>query len=309
MKKYITFTCLLFAINVATAQPREANIIGNFIVQDNNQPASMGLMSDYELVLDSTVQEGYNPDTGTWGKQYKETFEFDSLGNNTRYMRYKWSDEDGGWNNLERQVFEYNEAGQRTRYEKSIWNDEAGYWQGESNTHYAYDENGNQIQYLSFEWDDENREWKNRVNVLEEYTFDYDYTMNQILLPNRYSYMYYSHKIESGSEYEWDTIANELTMTNVTTYCYSEIQGESSVRASSGNDVKVYPNPATGFVTVGLNSPTLFFEVFSLSGERLISKNVMGTNRIDISALQTGLYVYKAHTDNKTIKGKFIVKH
>jgi hypothetical protein len=610
-------------------------------------------MADYELVLDSTVQEGYNPETEAWGKQYKETFEFDSLGNNTLYMRYKWSDEDGEWKNRERQVFTYNVAGLRTRYEKSFWNDEEGYWHGESNTHYAYDENGNQIQYLSFEWDDENREWKNRVNVLKEYDangnivmentrywngdteewegvfplsrrsdhlfdennnetqtilyqwdtiavawvhdlkdefeydangaetvyssftwdtdaedwakrfrqektydslgnlllymrygpdslgnwlhsqkteytyayfedtalvtlferlnwepdssrwkcvtrevtevdgngkslnrayfdymvdgdslrlyqrfewgydqwgnmnsevrsrgfsgsgelqpkmkeecgfdpggnltmrslflwddalnawvgrnmgtysyngdtettisyewdevhsgwvetekeikteqpdvyfqylyfrkenpsddwqgeyryeaifdehanrtgdleyawdtisnewyiyykaeyeFDYAYTLNQILLPNKYSYMinYYSNKIESNSEYEWDTIANELTLTSLTTYYYSALQGESSVRASSEINVKVYPNPATGYITVGINSPTLFFEVFDLSGERLIGTNMAGTNRIDISALQPGLYVYKVQTDNKTVKGKFIVKH
>jgi len=68
--------------------------------------------------------------------------------------------------------------------------------------------------------------------------------------------------------------------------------------------VEVYPNPANEMLIVELNYPTngLFIEIFTIHGT-LIAKHPLNstTNNINISDIQTGLYIYKVSNKSSVL--------
>jgi hypothetical protein len=68
-------------------------------------------------------------------------------------------------------------------------------------------------------------------------------------------------------------------------------------------DVKLYPNPASGILTVVLDKTVDkgVFEIYDVQGRFLKSQSLKTvTSRVDVSGLSAGTYYYKV-TDNKSI--------
>ncbi len=72
---------------------------------------------------------------------------------------------------------------------------------------------------------------------------------------------------------------------------------------------KVYPNPATNALHLNIDGDATL-SITDIQGRRLLEKNVSdGDNKIDISELRSGMYIYQvsgSNSENKT--GKFIKK-
>lgn len=77
------------------------------------------------------------------------------------------------------------------------------------------------------------------------------------------------------------------------------------------NDLKIYPNPVSDVVYIVSGSKSIqFYEVYDMYGRKLIGKQFNSHQiQIDVSGLQTGIYVVVAHTeDNKSLPTKIYVK-
>ena len=78
----------------------------------------------------------------------------------------------------------------------------------------------------------------------------------------------------------------------------------------TGEAVDVYPNPATGVLFVNCNvMGNLNFELYSVSGQRMINKTINGHTSLDISALPAGVYFYNVTngTGSNVKKGQVVV--
>ena len=73
--------------------------------------------------------------------------------------------------------------------------------------------------------------------------------------------------------------------------------------------ISVYPNPASGIISVGLddNADCHSVEIFSLDG-RLVKSQNANFNAIDISSLASGLYIIKVRTEDGREYNERIVK-
>lgn len=74
----------------------------------------------------------------------------------------------------------------------------------------------------------------------------------------------------------------------------------------------IYPNPAKGVLNINCNfAGNLRFELFSIGGQLVASKNISGNDVIDVSMLPTGLYFYNISdiTEHIVQKGKLNVMH
>lgn len=70
------------------------------------------------------------------------------------------------------------------------------------------------------------------------------------------------------------------------------------------NDLSIFPNPAKDFISVNGNTEDLtLVEVFDINGKLLI-RDTVNVERLDISQLQSAIYLLKLHTEtsSKTIK-------
>jgi len=77
----------------------------------------------------------------------------------------------------------------------------------------------------------------------------------------------------------------------------------------ASEEVKIYPNPASNFITIDLNFPFDLLEVYSGTGNKLkeIKVERKSTLTIDISLWESGFYYLRLISGNRqTEKIKFI---
>jgi hypothetical protein len=71
--------------------------------------------------------------------------------------------------------------------------------------------------------------------------------------------------------------------------------------------VRVYPNPATTFLTVdGYNQGTIT-EVYDVNGRMIFTKTI-SSNQLDISSLSKGLYIIRLNPLQDNVVRKFVKK-
>lgn len=71
-------------------------------------------------------------------------------------------------------------------------------------------------------------------------------------------------------------------------------EGTSSITDVEDQKLDVYPTVTTGWLTINSDSPILDVQVYALSGQRINNITLQG-NRINISHLQSGIYIVKAN--------------
>ena len=82
-----------------------------------------------------------------------------------------------------------------------------------------------------------------------------------------------------------------------------------SVIESKTNDLSVFPNPSSGFVTLELkNSNQSKVYIYNQEGKQLIEQEVQHSARIDLSDLPEGMYFVKTLNGNECIVEKIILR-
>lgn len=93
-------------------------------------------------------------------------------------------------------------------------------------------------------------------------------------------------------------------------YIWGSRAGETfSLSAPEFSELKVsiYPNPAKSHITIaGVNNPATI-ELFSISGQKLLTKDFSGTSTLQIN-LTSGLYIAKIFSEGKTAVRKIVIQ-
>ncbi|WCO01384.1 T9SS type A sorting domain-containing protein [Psychroserpens ponticola] len=82
-----------------------------------------------------------------------------------------------------------------------------------------------------------------------------------------------------------------------------------SIDDFSSNRFKVYPNPTSlGYVNIAsANSEAISVTVFDILGKQVINET-LSNNRLNVSALNTGVYIMKVTQNNASVTKKLIIK-
>ncbi len=82
-----------------------------------------------------------------------------------------------------------------------------------------------------------------------------------------------------------------------------------SIGDVEANTFRVYPNPtSTGFINItSNNSDVMTVSVFDVLGKQVINETI-NNNRLDVSSLNTGLYIVKISQNNATVTKKLVIK-
>ena len=104
--------------------------------------------------------------------------------------------------------------------------------------------------------------------------------------------------VEDGSEIKLDSVDVKYVSTV-------------GINESPKVEFSVYPNPATDHVNVfvsGIDNQNYTVEIYSVVGKKVISQNILeGTNKLDVSALNSGVYFYSVLRNNELIETKKLV--
>lgn len=79
-----------------------------------------------------------------------------------------------------------------------------------------------------------------------------------------------------------------------------------SVNNYFGESIKIYPNPANGYLTISNNTTeTGILELFNSLGTRVLSQKIIGDGQVDIGNLSNGVYLVDYQVKNKHFITKF----
>ena len=111
--------------------------------------------------------------------------------------------------------------------------------------------------------------------------------------------------------YTWQYNRNPfIDLPNLADYIFGANQGQAytlSVEENTQLKVAVYPNPAQHFITVAGLQGEGKIEIYSISGQQLLNKELNGNTTIQFD-LASGLYLAKITSGEKTVVKKIVIK-
>jgi len=81
------------------------------------------------------------------------------------------------------------------------------------------------------------------------------------------------------------------------------------VNDNIASNFKVYPNPASDFVTIETNNVEISaVKIYDILGKNVLKQNELTNNRLDVSNLRNGIYFLKIESNGNSITKKLIIK-
>lgn len=115
--------------------------------------------------------------------------------------------------------------------------------------------------------------------------------------------------IEAGNAYVYSDqgiLLNTFEVGLIPNHFYKSAQSPLSVKNPEKVAISVYPNPTSSMLNITSEEIVLSIDIYNVQGQRVL--NVGNSNSIDVSTLQSGVYILKAKTDKGSNTVKFIKK-
>ena len=192
-----------------------------------------------------------------------------------------------GWSNSALTTYTYDVAGNCTNESYSYWQNG---WVPNSSIDRTYDTKGNCLQ----------REKRSNGQVADRVRYFYDETctINHVLLPYHPEPLYnWDQFANRPLGYSWETANDGGQLIYVCDYIfeYGAFEGLPQNEAPFMDMMAVYPNPTQGEMTLSLEGLSRY-EVVNMNGQTVIQGQANGNRHImDVSALDSGLYLVKAY--------------
>jgi hypothetical protein len=300
-------------------------------------------MSKYDYTYDvngdiaEEINSFWSSEDNQWIETSKYDYMYDANGNYTEIRRYYWEDLNNEWIESYRSDYTYDVNGNKieeffsqwypensqwivfsgTKYDYTYdvnsviiqeilfeWDVENEQWIEISKSNYAFGISGEVIEEVYFEWDAENNQWVAYWGQKYDYTYDFDISIDDLIVPEWYDN--FSYKILSAIDYSFDE--DNWVMNGEGIFYYSDVN-TNSLQNNQLNDLIIYPNPAINNVTINIANGNAFsLEIIDLQG-KVVVKN-LGDNGVslDISHLNSGMYVYVINNQGVVYNGKLIKK-
>ncbi|HIC31188.1 MAG TPA: T9SS type A sorting domain-containing protein [Flavobacteriaceae bacterium] len=132
------------------------------------------------------------------------------------------------------------------------------------------------------------------ANTWQEVTFTKPIT-------NTFNQIVYRLKVKqgalSGDTVEFDQVSASFTYFSLGTETF----------LTNDNSFSVYPNPAKNVINIKGNNNLSNVSVYDLTGKKVISQNNLINNKLDVTSLNSGIYLLNLKTDKGAIITKKIV--
>ena len=239
---------------------------------------------------------------------------YDINGNRTVLMLYQWDTTSKRWETDRKVEFTYNSAGILTKRVELFGNGYGG-WMIVAKWEYSYDSIGKITQMIG-SW---NRFGEEPLYLDTKYEYLYD-SIGTCIQNTAYRWTEQSSEwdLDTSTKFIFDSKGNlkQEIYTNTaknfnykTTRYYSEV--ETSITAPvSSIEVKCFPNPASEYITFDIEdiSQPSSVELIDMQGKKVVSQILPQNKQIQVSQLKSGMYFYRIQQNNKTYKGKVVVK-
>jgi hypothetical protein len=256
-----------------------------------------------------------------WENNKKKAFTYTAIGNDLQidYLYETWSTTNNVWENNSKQQVIVNANNDITYREFYGWNNSQSAWVG--NYKYSFSYNNNTVENLITSWDYSSNNWYNDPLNKVEYNYDTNFTYNDLLLPNDFTYSSISdiffpdflpnfnkfrNKLIEMTYYGRSSVNDPWQPSTKRTYLYSS--SVSNISELNNLKASVYPNPFTENIIVEAEEENFEVAIFDISGKIVYQNKHMSGDIIPIEYLERGMYMYQIKANDKIKTGK-ILKH
>jgi hypothetical protein len=217
------------------------------------------------------------------------------------------------WDKSEKTTYHYIMSAKQDSSIVYSWDQMNLYWMPMDMKFTTYDANGDFDEIISFTFDSYDSLWI--ANTRESFDYDVNYSFADLVLPT-FAFeaevpinQMFSHKLDKDI-IEIGTAGNWYPFGEVD-FHYSLFTPFGLPDYSAGARV-VYPNPIADWLTIALPEPNAIytFELYTASGQLLLTSAVQGKTMINTSALPHGLYVWQLHPGSgkkeNGVRGKLV---
>lgn len=280
----------------------------------------------------STYGSTWNTGLSSWQNDEKLSFNYDANNNKTEDTTFVWNTINSMWDYTFLQTFIYDPNNNVTSNTYHTWNGTMLIWGYSEKFEYTYDINNNKTNEIYNSWNGSTWEaifkttFSNFLNSHATETVNYIWdSLNSIWIPQDKSSQnhdlavlytdvifpfYYNendfhHKLDSTNTYNWDDINFNWKINERPKYYYSNTAV--GIKELNTNTTAIaFPNPSTDVVNFKLPKEDVNYtiDVFNCSGAKV--KSLSNLNKINVSNLNSGLYIYSITSKNNIYKGKFI---
>jgi hypothetical protein len=150
------------------------------------------------------------------------------------------------------------------------------------------------------DWDDDCNGSVDDGLVFSDWFVDQDFDgYGDVLYANSCSDLAVGYSFISGDCNDLDSLINpvalEIPDNNIDENCDGQIPND--ILVFDANDWAVYPNPSDGFIQISGLPHAMQIQVFDMQGALLIAKWVQKNERIQLDALDNGMYLIRVGND------------
>ena len=239
----------------------------------------------------------------SWTDKNKTVYEYDTKANKIVETVYNWSSSE--WLNSSKTMYNYDIYGNALGETNFSWSSNTQTWTGIYKSEYLLDNNFDISTVISSNWNTTTQMWEQSSKT--ECFYDLN-TLASDVFSNGILNVFGQHKLTSAKLYSYD--GTNWVYEGLATLYYSTRDFQSGTKTIVDDTIKVYPNPASNYISFNLDKIIGQFTVqlVDLQGKVVLNQTSTNNNAVSIANLSKGLYQYKILSDTKVYTGKIIVK-
>ncbi|WP_066629984.1 T9SS type A sorting domain-containing protein [Labilibacter marinus] len=169
-----------------------------------------------------------------------------------------------------------------------------------------------ELEAINVEYDDHDGKGYKEVEE-KRYTHNFGVSANKLLLPykNRNtSPNVFHHQLTKNKLSRYDRSFDKVVQYKEENYYYSAIGTPTNVPSTGEEIINVSPNPASNYLSINWpnKAETIQLSLYDCTGKLVLSNQYLTGEKIDISQLQRGIYIYQLSQGQTHIKGKLLVQ-
>jgi len=259
------------------------------------------------------TEYAWDEDASDWVFSWKTDYTYNLDEKLTTKEEYNWDSQTSLWTAYWESIITYDAGGNVNQQIDREYLEPEGPWQEQWKGVYTFDEQNNPLTENYSQWDEATAQLAPTAKY--EYVYDQGTLLSELIAPPISWFVPdYRQQIESkplgyiSHDYNTETTAFEVYYQEV--YFYNEHFPTNVIGSETSHIASIFPNPVREHITLSFAGEyyEVSFELFDVTGRRVIQRRVENGERLNLEGLQNGIYLYRISADEQIQTGKVIKK-
>lgn len=255
----------------------------------------------------------WDVDLLTWVLSWKTDYTYNVNEQLSTKEEYNWDSETSLWTDYWESILTYDAGGNVDQQTDSEFLEPDGPWQEQWKGVYTFDEQNNPLTETYSQWDETSTQLVNTARY--EYLYDQGTLLSELVAPP-ISWYVADYKLQITSKplgyvsYEYSTDLSDFEVYFQEVYFYNAHFPTHVPGSEASHIASVFPNPAREYITITFAGEynQASFELYDVTGRRVMQKRVENSESLNLEELQNGIYFFRITAEEQIQTGKLMKK-